>query len=641
MNPMKPNPPAKPRETETSGKTESSPAKPNPIVIPDRSRERSTHAPFSSTQSTGWTLVFEDDFDVDNLADAASPWVPPWGGTHGYELQYYTRYDKNFWTACANKGGQNHVYQGSSINLVAKSEPGSYDVGGNCIPFAFTSAMLSLKQKFLYGHFEIRCKIPFNGQKLFPAFWLWDGDGPAYREIDIFEFEDPSTPNRLLMHIHIAQALDFGRIQDPNDHYQRNHYAADLILDWLDITGDFHTYAVRWLPNSVSWLVDGVPVRTLAGHSPAFDMNLLINLAIADWRPPPSPTDLPASFEIDYVKIYQSTGLEFLWIWGNNGANQIALWNMSTDDKFVVGDFDGDGKSELVAFSSNGWVHLMRWDGANWQWIWGNNGANEIALWMMKPDDKFVVGDFDGDGKSELVAFSSNGWVHLMKWDGANWQWIWGNNGANQIALWMMTPDDKFVVGDFDGDGNSELVAFSTNGWVHLMKWDGANWQWIWGNNGANQIAAWNMSTDDQFVVGDFDGDGKSELVAFSTTGWVQLMRWDGANWQTVWGNNSPNRIYAYGWNMKPDDKFLVGDFDGDGRSELLAISSDGWAQLMKWDGADWQYFWGNDGGETIHLWFMKASDRFLVGSFEGAAAQLLAASVNGWVHLMKFAPLP
>jgi beta-glucanase (GH16 family) len=656
MKPIKQNP----QETQKSS------VKSKPQYVADRSRPAVKHTagtekkpqPSMSKmpvgkQTSAWTQILFDDFNVNNLLDPLCPWKTgyDWGQTLGSELEYYTRYDKNFTTACA-KGGQNHTYQGSSIKLVAKHEPAAYEVWRwdsnfspplfytTCDFFFFTSGLLVSKEKYLYGQFEIRCKIPFDGQKLWPAFWLYYGGGPTYREIDIFEFEDPNTAKRMLMNVHIAQALDFGRAhQEPPRPDPVNDYGDEVILSSLDLANTFHTYAVQWFPNSITWLVDGVPVRTLAGHSPPLDMNLIINLAIAPWRPAPNPADLPASFEIDYVKIYKSTRPEFQWRWDNGGANKIAVWNMKPDDKFVAGDFDGDGKTQLLAFSSNSWSHLMKWDGTNWQYQWGNNGDNQIAVWSMKPTDRFVVGDFDGDGKSELLAFSVNGWSHLMKWDGTNWQYVWGNQGANQIAVWNMKPDDKFVAGDFDGDGKSELLVFSTNNWSHLMKWDGANWQYVWGNNGDNKIAVWQMKANDRFVVGDFDGDGKNELLAFSMNGWSHLMKWDGVNWQYIWGNQGANQIAV--WNMKPDDRFVVADFDGDGKSELLAFSTNGWCHMMKWDGTGWQYLWGNDGGETIYPWFMKTSDKYLGGRFEGTKAQLFAASVNGWVHLLKFEPLP
>lgn len=97
----------------------------------------------------------------------------------------------------------------------------------------------------------------------------------------------------------------------------------------------------------------------------------------------------------------------------------------------------------------------------------------------MHPPDQYVVGDFDGDGRSELLAINpDNGWSHLMRYDGSGWQTPWDNDGSGTIHWWQLRPPDQYVVGDFDGDNHSELLAINTeNGWAHLMRYDGSDWQ--------------------------------------------------------------------------------------------------------------------------------------------------------------------
>jgi beta-glucanase (GH16 family) len=599
----------------------------------------------SAQKTTSSTLIFQDDFSVNNLADPAGPWATgfPWGQTLNQEWQYYTRYDKNFQTSCM-KGGLNHVYTSSgTLKLTAKTEPGSYEIwdwpGGVftpfCKPYQFTSGMLWSRQQFLYGLFEIRCKIPHAGAKLFPAFWLWSGD--PYREIDIFEFERPGTPNLWLTNIHIDRALDFGQHHPPGTTAPTNDYPAEHQL--TDVSG-FHTYGVLWRPDSVTWLFDGQPVRVVAGHSPPLPMNLIVNLAMASWRPPPQTSDLPAAVEIDYVRVHRIDDPEFLYHWGNEGSGKLALWNMHADDRFFAGDFSGGPRSEILAISTNGWAHLMRWDGTAWQWKWGNAGANKIALWQMKASDRYVTGDFNGDGRDDLVAIGANGWAHMMRWDGADWQWVWGNNGGNKIALWQMKPDDRYIAGDFDGDGRDELLVFAANGWAHLMRWNGSDWQWVWGNNGGNKIALWQMKPDDRFIAGDFKGDGRALLLAMAAgNGWAHVMRWNGSDWQWLWGNNGDNKIGL--WEMRPTDRYAVGDFDGTGAARLAVFSQFGWAHAMGWTGAGWQYLWGNDGGRTIHRWYMDPGDQYVAGRFDGGKALLLARSATNWAHLLKFQPVP
>lgn len=632
---------AKPRKTT---------AEPPPAPSARRQRLRPATGPVPPPvlKTAALTPIFQDDFNVANLDDPNCPWQTgyPWGQTISNLREYNTRYDKNFLTQC-NPGDKNHIYTGTSLRLEVRHEPGLYEIwkwdqNGNfivpspCESFDFTSGMLYSKQKFLYGYFEIECSLPLSGTKLYPAFWLWDA--PPYREIDIFEFTSPDVPNLQLTNIHIARELDFGRYHpSPGQTEAINDYPGVHTL--ADVAG-FHRYGVDWRPNCVTWLVDGVPIRTLAGRSPHLEMNLIINLGVDGYYPPLDTSLLPKSMEINHVRVYRSSDPEFLYHWGNQGSGQIAVWNMHPSDRFIVGDFFGTGGSQLLALAAQDWAHLMRWDGADWQYAWGNQGSNKIAVWQMRPDDRYVVGDFDGDGRDELLVIAaSNGWSHLMRWNGSDWDYVWGNQGAGQIAVWNINPSDRFVAGDFDGDGKAELLAIAAQGWSHLMRWDGSNWQYVWGNNGDGKIAVWNIHPPHRFLAGDFDGDGRVELLAMAESDWSHLMRWDGSAWHYVWGNNGDSCIGL--WQMSPGDRFAIGDFEGAGRSQLACFSPSGWSHLVEWNGSDWRYVWGNAGGETIHRWFMKPTDRFVSGAFAGGKSLLLAASENSWSHLLKFEPVP
>jgi hypothetical protein len=331
----------------------------------------------------------------------------------------------------------------------------------------------------------------------------------------------------------------------------------------------------------------------------------------------------------------------FQWkfVSGNGGSNQIALWNMNPSDKYVTGDFDNDNQDELLAISTGGWSHLMQMNAGAWQWLWGNGGNGKIALWNMGASDRYASGDFDGDGRDELLAIANNGWSHLMRWNGLSWQWFWGNSGNGKIALWNMAPTDRYVVGDFDGDGRDELFAIANNGWSHLMRWNGSSWQWFWGNSGNGKIALWNMAPTDRYVAGDFDNDGRDELHVVANNGWSHLMRWNGSSWQWSWGNNGSGKIAL--WNMATTDKYSVGDFEGDGRDELLVISNGGWVHTIKWNGTGFQWFWGNGGMGHLALWYINPADRYFAGDFDqDSRTEILSVSgAGGWAQVTEYVP--
>lgn len=338
--------------------------------------------------------------------------------------------------------------------------------------------------------------------------------------------------------------------------------------------------------------------------------------------------------------VWPQVGVWFDWVfqWGNGTSGSIALWNMNTTDKYLAGDFDNDGQDELLAISTAGWAQQMQWSAGNWSWMWGNSGSGSIALWAMNSTDKYYAGDFDDDGQDEVLAISASGWAHLMQWNGTTWQFVWGNGGSGQIALWNMATTDRFYPGDFDSDGRDELLGISTSGWAHLMEWNGSSWQFVWGNSGSGQIALWNLGTNDRYLVGDYDSDGQDEFLALSTTGWAHVMHWNGAAWQWLWGNGGSGTIGL--WLMNTGDRYLSGDFDDDGQEEVLAISSGGWVHLMQWNGGGWTWLWGNGGSASLALWSIATTDKFLAGDFNpDGRDELLSISTGGSAHLTAYLP--
>jgi hypothetical protein len=85
----------------------------------------------------------------------------------------------------------------------------------------------------------------------------------------------------------------------------------DIVDDFaavpLPIDGrEFHVYAAEWDPEQVAFFVDGELVRTV-GQSPAYPMQLMLD--IYDFPPAEgeAPTDYPKEFVVDYVRGYRLT----------------------------------------------------------------------------------------------------------------------------------------------------------------------------------------------------------------------------------------------------------------------------------------------------------------------------------------------
>jgi beta-glucanase (GH16 family) len=608
----------------------------------------------------GWKLVFCDDFNASTFSERNywnpnGTWVTAVGGTHGNELQYYTRFDKSFFSQCA-KGGVNHVQAGGTLKIVTKREPGSYEVWHSdaahttpenpsgfytqCESFAYTSGIIQTPFNFLYGYFETRARIPDGGHVLWPAFWLWEGGGSTYREIDIIEFGACQLQDNFAgFNLHIARELDNGTVQTPSDGI--NHYPGYYILSGDSATlSDWHTYAVKWSPNSVIWYVDDREVYRVVAHTPHADMKLIANMAIAPWCDPVgnksnlTATAFPYAFELDYIRVYQSVDEEFLTQWANRGDYVFAGWNMNPGDQFIAGDFEGNGHDELLAVALNGWAKVLRFDQGDWRGVWHNGGSDLVAGWQINPGDQFIAGDFDGAGRSEVLAIARNGWSKLLRFDGGQWHDVWGNGGFDLIAGWYINAGDQFIAGRFDGDGRDELLAVGLNGWSKLLRFDLGDWRDVWGNGGSDFIAGWYINPGDQFIVGNWDGTG-DRILAVARNGWSKILRYDGGRWRDVWSNGGSDLIA--GWYINPGDQFLSGDFEHIGRSDILAVATNGWSKLLRFDSGQWHDVWHNDGAGTIDLWYMAPTDRFIPLDADGDRKEdILAISSNGWTHLLQ-----
>jgi len=151
--------------------------------------------------------------------------------------------------------------------------------------------------RFLYGRVEARAKMP-AGKGLWSAFWLLNGyykeDQPADPEIDIIEaIGDQLTTANHAYHYN-----------SPDGRYVSSEFRAPM----PDFSADFHTYGVDWSPGRVIWYVDGVETHRLEGDTVSDEqMYLLANLAVGGAFPgsPDETTVFPATFEIDYIRVWQ------------------------------------------------------------------------------------------------------------------------------------------------------------------------------------------------------------------------------------------------------------------------------------------------------------------------------------------------
>ena len=268
-----------------------------------------------SSQLDGWNLVWKDEFTGDKLNTAK------WNYNTGYyidddpnkwgwgnnELEYYTDSERNIFV----KDG--------SLNITTYYEPTTFpEIDPNRVA-PYSSGKITSKDKFTfkYGRIDFRAKLP-AGNGLWPALWLLPNDDTygtwaSSGEIDVMEARG-RIPNASSGAIHYGGTW-------PTNTYLGGDY---VFPEGESINSDYHVYSLVWEENNIKWYVDGkcffkaTNDQWYSAGNPnnpnaPFDQEfyIIMNLAVGGWFDggvTPGEGDIPASMNVDYVRVYQAEG---------------------------------------------------------------------------------------------------------------------------------------------------------------------------------------------------------------------------------------------------------------------------------------------------------------------------------------------
>jgi PKD repeat protein len=234
-------------------------------------------------------------------------------------------------------------------------------------------------------------------------------------------------------------------------------------------------------------------------------------------------------------------------------------------EKPMVGDFNGDGRTDIVTFTRNnpvaeGDVYVALSDGSQFgeSTIWHNwFGVGE--------DEQLNVGDFNGDGMDDVATWLPvDKKVYVSLSDGVRF-------GASSVWIEGLedSSDDEVMAGDADGDGKTDLIFFSRGNnsvYVALSTGRGFSTPALWHSYFA-------VDSHEKPGVGDFNGDGKTDIVTFLTDspgaeGDVYVALSTGAQFE--------DGIYSQKWHdwfgVDPKETVVIGDLNGDGRDDFFTF---------------------------------------------------------------------
>ena len=262
---------------------------PMPTVTPtatQRPTPTATPNPTASPQPTGglpapiagthYKLVWSDEFDGSTLNRkwVKNPWNKPFS-SHWANFSY----------------DPSNVSVANGLATITAHNTGGGPKGTWTSEGIETAAFSGSGYTFRYGFVEVRAKLPRRGPGLWPGIWMYVPNGGVSDEIDILEWlgKDVATV------------------------YQTYHWNggqkgfSPKSSDW---TADYHLFQMKWTSSSITFYMDNVQTGIVTSNITSNVMYLMLCLDVGDggspWGGyPDSSTPTTATFNVDYVRIYQ------------------------------------------------------------------------------------------------------------------------------------------------------------------------------------------------------------------------------------------------------------------------------------------------------------------------------------------------
>ena len=198
--------------------------------------------------------------------------------------------------------------------------------------------------------------------------------------------------------------------------------------------------------------------------------------------------------------------------------------------------------------------------------------------WRSAGDDALLfTDDFNGDDIDDFLIRSDRyiGIVSRPFWEPRTLD-VKTHNGWIEES-WKFQHSDRIPVAcDFYGDERKEIFIVSEThlGVIAVDRHGVFRAGPVKGADAIGTASGPGSLVKSAFLGGDFDGDGKCEVVVANDAG-IKILDIDAGNILVTAHAIVGDRVDVDGWRFRPRDKLVVaGDFDGDGRDEFLLRNS-------------------------------------------------------------------
>ncbi len=314
------------------------------------------------------------------------------------------------------------------------------------------------------------------------------------------------------------------------------------------------------------------------------------------------------------MRVYYGDGYDNF----NLGFSETTSIDLNKLDDIRALDIDGDGCDDVLyelVNSGTSTFYYMTFNGSSFDSPFaiqsqtrdadtGYSGKTRRRSYRQEDDNELTGDDYNGDGINDIFLNDPNG----------NWRILSFTNSSDQLVATPSTKAygtisalaDQVLSGDFDGDGKADIWSFTNNG-IRIYKFSGT---------GLRELYSSTYPTINHFfTLGDFNADGKVDMLLYGYKSGSTEYDW--SEWQVhlSTGTGFERKYIPKKKNNLKNDYVRLGDFNGDGSTDLMVSSSN-----QSWTGT-YFYISKNEGSDfyTNSLpAYPAASHNYYVADFNG-----------------------